>query len=93
MCNIQIYFDLRLKDHIVDFLLEQNLNDFYYIQCDRYAAVNLLYSESEQVSGKKMYGLISIFVTREYATEISLAMYEKYGKEDLRCYISDFAEL
>lgn len=45
MCLLQIYIDSKLKDHIVDALLERSLNNFYYTDCNKYAAIDLLLSE------------------------------------------------
>lgn len=95
MCSwLQIYADSKLKDHIVDALLERRLNDFYYSSCDKYALRDLLISQREQVSGRKQYGRFDLYIDYDRAVELVEYFYTKYGKDDITCYmlqnITDF---
>lgn len=87
MCLLQIYIDSKLKDHIVDALLERSLNNFYYTDCNKYAAIDLLLSEREQVSGRKEYGSLCLFVKYDVAIELSEFFHQIYGKEDVNCFV------
>ncbi len=92
MVLLQIYADSRLKDHIIDAFLERNINNFYYVDCARYAAINLLLSEREQVSGRKDSGSFSLFVDYDKAVELSEILYSKFGKDDIVCFIMQGVE-
>lgn len=88
MCScLQIYADIKLKDHIVDALLEQRFNDFYYEDCDKYAVRNLLISQREQVSGRKEYGKFSLFIDYDSAVELVDYFHAQYGKDAVKCYM------
>ncbi len=93
MCSyLQIYADIKLKDHIVDSLLERRLNDFYYTHCDKYAARNLLISSREQVSGRKQYGRFEIFIDYDRAVEIVEYFYGQYGRDNVSCFMIQSVE-
>lgn len=87
MCVFEIYADIRLKDAIVDMLLERRLNDFFYFVCDKYASRTLLQTSREQVSGRKEYGVFRLFVDYDSADELSRVIYEEYEREGVRCYM------
>ncbi len=87
MVWLQIYADSRLKDSIVDAFLERKINNFYYADCARYAAINLLLSEREQVSGRKDSGSFSLFVDYDMAVELSEILYSKFGEDDVECFV------
>ena len=89
MCLLEIYAEVRLKDDIVDMLLERRLNDFFYFVCDKYASRTLLQTSREQVSGRKEYGVFRVFVDYDSADELSRTMYKKYQREGVRCYLMD----
>ena len=89
MCVLEIYAETRLKDDIIDILLERRLNDFFYFVCDKYAARTLLQTTREQVSGRKEYGVFKLFVDYDTADELSHIMYKEYERDGVRCYLFD----
>ncbi|PAF43894.1 DUF3240 family protein [Helicobacter sp. 11S03491-1] len=84
MVLLEIYADIRLKDSIVDTLLEDGFDDFYYFECHKYAATSLLLSEKEQVSGRKDYGVFRIFLTEEIAGALIEKIYKLFGRNEVR---------
>lgn len=84
--SIDIYFKNTLKDSIVDMLLEDGYDDFFYIHCSKYASSSLLQSAAEQVSGKQEYGLFRIFLDEEKAQFITNKLLQAFGKDDMRIY-------
>ncbi len=53
MLALEIYIDICLKDALIDYLFEKGFDDFFYVECYKYAASSLLLSQKEQVSGRK----------------------------------------
>lgn len=84
--SIDIYFKDTLKDAIVDMLLEDGYDDFFYIPCAKYASNFLLQSASEQVSGRQEYGLFRMFIEEQKAQFIINKLLQAFGKEDMRIY-------
>lgn len=84
--SIDIYFKDTLKDSIVDMLLEDGYDDFFYIHCSKYASSSLLKSAAEQVSGRQEYGLFRMFLDEEKAQFIVNKLLQAFGKDDMRIY-------
>ena len=84
--SIDIYFKDTLKDSIVDMLLEDGYDDFFYIHCSKYASSSLLQSATEQVSGRQEYGLFRMFLDEEKAQFIVNKLLQAFGKDDMRIY-------
>lgn len=84
--SIDIYFKATLKDSIVDMLLEDGYDDFFYIECAKYASSSLLQSAAEQVSGRQEYGLFRIFLNEQKAHFIINKLLQAFGKTDMRIY-------
>lgn len=84
---VDIYFKDTLKDSIVDMLLEDGYNDFFYIHCSKYASSSLLQSASEQVSGRQEYGLFRMFLDEDKTRFITNKLFQAFGKENMRIYI------
>lgn len=59
---VDIYFDISIKDELVDFLLASGHDDFYFFACSKYSAASFLVSAKEQVTGRKEYGLFRLFL-------------------------------
>ncbi|PAF46669.1 hypothetical protein BKH46_06785 [Helicobacter sp. 12S02634-8] len=87
MVLLEIYADAQLKDGLVDRLLEDGFDDFYYIECHQYAATSLLLSEKEQVSGRKEYGIFKIFAPEATARTLAQKIYTHFGTEGLKIFI------
>lgn len=84
--SIDIYFKDTLKDSIVDMLLEDGYDDFFYIHCSKYASSSLLQSAAEQVSGRQEYGLFKMFLDEEKAHFIINKLLQAFGTEHMRIY-------
>ncbi|TLD97638.1 DUF3240 domain-containing protein [Helicobacter jaachi] len=85
--SIDIYFKHTLKDSIVDMLLEDGYDDFFYIHCAKYASSSLLESASEQVSGRQEYGLFKLFLSDEQKVQfITNKLLQAFGREHIRIY-------
>lgn len=84
--NVDIYFKVELKDAMVDMLLEDGYDDFFYISCEKYASSSLLKSAAEQVSGRQEYGIFRILLTEEKAYFIINKLFQAFGKDDIRIY-------
>ena len=82
--SVDIYFKATLKDSIVDMLLEDGYDDFFYIPCAKYASSSLLQSASEQVSGRQEYGLFRMFLEQEKAEFVINKLFQAFGKENVR---------
>lgn len=84
--SIDVYFKATLKDAIVDMLLEDEYDDFFHIECSKYASSSLLESAAEQVSGRQEYGLFRMFLEGERAEFVINKLYQAFGKTDVRIY-------
>ena len=60
--GMDIYFEIANKDLIVDLLLEEGYDDFYFFPCKRYSAGAFLISAEEQVSARRDFGLFRLFL-------------------------------
>lgn len=63
MLALEIYIDICLKDALIDYLFEKGFDDFFYVECYKYAAYSLLLSQKEQVSGRKDYAKFKLFLS------------------------------
>ena len=87
MQSIDIYFKNELKDSIVDMLLEDGYDDFFYIYCEKYASSSLLKSAAEQVSGRQEYGLFRIFLDDEKSAHFVIdKILKTFNEADIRIY-------
>lgn len=89
MQEVDIYAKATLKDSIVDMLLEDGYEDFFYFYCAKYAAHSLLQSAAEQVSGRQEYGLLRMFINKQDAQFIANKLYQAFGKVDVKIYMRD----
>lgn len=87
--SIDIYFKDTLKDSIVDLLLEDGYDDFFYIRCSKYASSSLLQSAAEQVSGRQEYGLFKIVLSYNEAEAVIGKILHTFGREDVRIYTNE----
>ncbi|MCK9371832.1 MAG: DUF3240 family protein [Sulfuricurvum sp.] len=79
--GMEIYFEMGHKDTLVDFLLAQGYDGFYFFPCDRYGAGAFLISAQEQVSARREFGMFRLFVSAETIGSLSLAIRSEL-KED-----------
>lgn len=81
---IEVYVDEQYKDGLVDMLLEDGFDDFYYFSCHKYAAISMLLSEKEQVSGRKDFGVFRLFLDDGVVALVIEKLKEKFSKEQIR---------
>ncbi len=60
MKTIEIYCPIASKDAVVDLLLAQEKNDFYFFPCSRYGSSAFLISAEEQVSARSQFGMFRL---------------------------------
>ncbi|TLD80417.1 DUF3240 domain-containing protein [Helicobacter sp. MIT 05-5293] len=85
--KIEIYFKHTLKDSIVDMLLEDGYDDFFYIHCAKYASSMFLASPKEQVGGRQEYGIFRIFLTDDDKAKFIInKLLQAFGKEHMKIY-------
>ncbi|MDO7253291.1 DUF3240 family protein [Helicobacter cappadocius] len=81
---IEVYIDEQYKDNLVDLLLEDGFDDFYYFSCHKYAATSMLLSEKEQVSGRKDYGVFRLFVQEDISILLIQKLQKIFNKDQMR---------
>lgn len=81
---VEIYADEQYKDGLVDMLLEDGFNDFYYFSCHQYAAISMLLSEKEQVSGRKDFGVFRLFLDESVSALVIEKLKQNFPKEQIR---------
>lgn len=85
---LTIYFKDNLKDSLVDMLLEDGFDDFFYHQCSKYASTSLLTSPKEQVSGRQEYGVFEISLSEDNAKFLVNKILQAFGRDDIRIFKS-----
>jgi len=91
--QLNIYFEMGIKDTLVDLLLAQEHDDFYFSPCKRYGAGAFLVSAEEQVSARREFGLFQLFLTEEELITLSTQIKEKLKDKTIRLFTSDVTEL
>lgn len=91
--RMDIYFEMGIKDALVDFLLARGHDDFYFIRCSRYSAEAFLISAQEQVSARREFGLFRLFLDEERAKGLSAKIKEKLQDKSIKIFASDIREL
>lgn len=86
---LEIYFKFNLKDSIVDMLLEDGFDDFFYHRCSKYASSSMLQSSREQVSGRQDYGLFKIALNEDNAKFLANKLLQAFGTDDIKIFKSD----
>lgn len=85
---LEIYFKDNLKDSIVDMLLEDGFDDFYYHKASKYASTLMLQSPQEQVSGRQEYGVFKIYLYEDRAKFLANKLLQAFGTNDMRIFKS-----
>ncbi|MCX6073660.1 MAG: DUF3240 family protein [Campylobacterales bacterium] len=91
--QLNIYFEMGIKDTLVDLLLAQEHDDFYFFHCNRYGAGAFLISVEEQVSARRAFGLFQLFLTEDEILSLSTQIKEKLKDKTIRLFTSDVTEL
>lgn len=88
---LSIYFRENFKDSIVDCLLDDNFDDFYYFPCKKYST-KALSSAKERVTGRIDYGKIEVAVNETNKPRLISKLYRALGREHLRIFSSRMEE-
>ena len=68
---LYIYFKDSYKDMIVDCLLNDEFDDFYYFECKQYST-KMLQSAKERVTGRIDYGKIEVKISNNQERIINI---------------------
>lgn len=90
---IDIYFEINHKDTLVDFLLAEGYNDFYFFSCSRYGAGAFLVSAEEQVSARAVFGVFKLFLDKENIVSLSSSIKNQLHGIPIKMYTYGVSEL
>lgn len=93
LTGLDIYFEIANKDTLVDLLLEEGYDDFYFFPCKRYGAGAFLTSAQEQVSARRDFGLFRLFMHEAEAIVLSCAIKEELKDKTIKIFINEVKEL
>lgn len=93
MSEMDIYFEINYKDTLVDFLLSQGYNDFYFFSCNRYGSGAFLKSAHEQVSARADFGVFKLFLDQETILALSSSIKQKLHGKNIKMYTHGISEL
>jgi len=91
--TLDIYFEIANKDLLVDLLLEEGYNDFYFFPCKRYVAEALLINSQEQVSARRDFGLFRLMIHDTEAVVLANAIKAEFKDKTIKIFISEIREL
>jgi hypothetical protein len=91
--GMDIYFEMENKDILVDFLLANGYDDFYFFPCSRYGAGEFLISAQEQVSARREFGLFRLFVKSEKTLALSSAIRHELKEKALKLFTYEVNEI
>lgn len=93
LSSMDIYFEIEMKDDVVDFLLSQGYDDFYFFRCSRYSAGAFLLNTQEQVSARREFGMFRLFLEDDRTHELARRIKEQFLEPRLRIFVQPFREL
>lgn len=93
LSGMDIYFEIANKDILVDLLLEEGYDDFYFFPCKRYGAGDFLVSAEEQVSARRDFGLFRLFLHEAEAVVLSAAIKEELKDKTIKIFLREVKEL
>ena len=93
MTSMDIYFEVANKDILVDLLLEEGYDDFYFFPCKRYSAGAFLISAEEQVSARRDFGLFRLFLHETEALVLSAAIKRELKDKTIKIFMTGVKEL
>ncbi|MDD2369688.1 MAG: DUF3240 family protein [Sulfuricurvum sp.] len=91
--SMDIYFEIANKDTLVDLLLEEGYDDFYFFPCKRYSAGAFLISAEEQVSARRDFGLFRLFLHDTEAIVLSAAIKRELKDKTIKIFMTGAKEL
>ena len=93
LSGMDIYFEIANKDTLVDLLLEEGYDDFYFFPCKRYSAGAFLISAEEQVSARRDFGLFRLFLHETEALVLSGAIKRELKDKTIKIFMHELKEL
>lgn len=84
MIMLDIYMRFEIKDNVIDMLLSNGYDDFFFIEAKKYAAKNMLLSDEEQVSGRQNYAIIKLYLNDTAASMLASLIKEEF--RDVRVF-------
>lgn len=91
--SVDLYFNIEIKDLLVDFLLENKILEFYYFDCKRYSMTSLLKSDKEKVTGRIDFGMFRIFLDFAVFDSFLETIKVNFTNEDVRIFTYDAEKL
>ncbi|MDO9207189.1 MAG: DUF3240 family protein [Sulfuricurvum sp.] len=91
--GMNIYFEIANKDTLVDLLLEEGYDDFYFFPCKRYGAGAFLISTEEQVSARRDFGLFRLYMQQAEAIALACAIKKELKDKTIKIFIDEVKEL
>lgn len=91
--SMDIYFEIANKDTLVDLLLEEGYDDFYFFPCKRYGAGAFLVSTEEQVSARRDFGLFRLFLHEAEAIVLARAIKEELKDKTIKIFMQEVKEV
>lgn len=87
MIVLDMYVRSEIKENVIDLLLQNGYDDFFFIEAKKYAAKNMLLSDEEQVSGRQNYAIIKIYLNDSTASMLATLVKENF--EDVRVFATE----
>ncbi|MFZ2890991.1 DUF3240 domain-containing protein [Sulfuricurvum sp.] len=91
--GMDIYFEITNKDLLVDLLLEEGYDDFYFFPCKRYGAGAFLTNVQEQVSARRDFGVFRLFMHETEAFFLSAAIKKELNDKTIKIFLHEVKEL
>lgn len=91
--GLDIYFEMGVKDALVDFLLSRGYDDFYFFRCNRYSAGAFLISAEEQVSARREFGLFRLFLEEQDADALASDIKSTLRDKSIKIFAHRLEEL
>lgn len=91
--RMDIYFEIANKDLLVDLLLEEGYDDFYFFPCKRYGAGAFLVSTEGQVSARRDFGLFRLVLQNAEAIVLASAIKKELKDKTIKIFIDEVKEL
>lgn len=91
--RMDIYFEIANKNTLVDLLLEEGYDDFYFFPCKRYGAGAFLMRIEEQVSARRDFGLFRLMIHDTEAIVLAAAIKNDLKDKTIKIFVSEIREL
>lgn len=87
MIMLDIFMRFEIKDNVIDVLLANSYDDFFFIEAKKYAAKSMLLGDEEQVSGRQNYAMIKLYLNEEEVSTLTNLIKEKF--KDVRVFATE----